>query len=431
MFNPATIQTCLSGLIGFRQHYNAGYDRYDADIVASAAGLYIDSSAHSLLTIENIAAIAENFSKTDVSAYSAVTTYAIGDIVKEGANIYESLVAANLNNLPSTSAAQWLPTNLLSAYLRRLVKGSSLNLFNKVFAQKKLYEVAKTLLTDTALYDGVGNLARKIAKLSRFVGFRITPNFKDTVINVSWAGFQFDTINPAFKLYVYHSSQHEPLQEITFGLSKAISFEWKELQTLLSLRYSSSATNTKGYFYIGYYEDDLLGQAIWKEQSFSGAACSSCNNLDSYLWRQWNKYFSIQSIYVEEAWLDGDRNLFVEEKAIELGNQNWGLNFKLQVQCDVSDVICRTKMAFGDALVKQVVHDLLRDMAYSMRDNQKKEKVTQLAHYALENKENHTKGAIKELEDAVKNVSFDLSGMNNVCLPCNDAGRGVTISSVF
>jgi hypothetical protein len=431
MFNPTTIQTCLSGLIGFRQHYNTAYDRYDSDIVASAAGLYIDNSAHSLITVENISAIAENFSKTDVSAYSNAITYAKGDIVKDSSIIYESLVANNLNHTPASSASYWRVTNLTSAYLRRLVNSASINLFNKVFAQKKLYEVAKTLLTDTSLYDGVGNLARKITKFSRFVGFRISPNFNDTVINISWAGFQFDTINPAFKLYVYHSSQNEPIKEITLALSKAISFEWKELTELLSLNYSSSATNTKGYFYIGYYEDDLVGQAIWKEQSFSGAACASCNNLDSYLWRQWNKYFSIQSFYVEEAWLDAGRNLFVEDKAIELGNQNWGMNLKLQVQCDVSDVICRSKMAFGDALVKQVVHDLLRDMAYSMRDNQKKEKVSQLAHYALENKENHTKGVIAELDTAVKNVSFDLSSMSSVCLPCNTGGAGISISSVF
>lgn len=436
MFNPLTIETCLSGLIGFRQHYNNGYDRYDSDIAASLTGLWIDNSAHSLINIENISAIADNFSKTDISEYNAAITYAKGDIVRHTAlsvtTIYESLVATNLAHTPSVSPTYWRSTNLLSAYLRRSLKGSSLNLFNTVFAQKKIYEAAKTLLSDTSLYEGVGNLSRKIAKLSRFVGFRIQPNTPDTVITISSAGFQFDTANPTFKLYLYHSSQNAWLSEITLDISTPISFTWKELAAALSLNYNNSTTNTRGYYYIGYYEDDLVGQAIWKEQGFSGSACSSCNNLDTYLYKQWSKFFTVQPIYVENAWLDGDRNLFNEEKTIEIGNQNWGINLKIQVQCDVSDLLCRNKMAFGDALKKQVVHDLLRDMAYSMRDNQKKEKVAQMAMLALKgDKQDYSKGAEADLNDAVKTVSFDISTLSKVCLPCNDAGNGVEYGSVF
>lgn len=107
------------------------------------------------------------------------------------------------------------------------------------------------------------------------------------------------------------------------------------------------------------------------------------------------------------------------------------MNFKIQVGCDISDLICRNKLAFADALRKQVIHDLIRDMAFSMRDNQKKEKVSQMAHYALENKENNTKGIVKELEEAVKAVSFDLSSLSSVCLPCNDGGSGIIMTSVY
>lgn len=431
MFNPATIQTCLSGLIGFRQHYNNGYDRYDTDIAASLTGMYIDSSAHSLFTIENISACAENFSKTDVSLYSNAIIYAKGDVVKDVNIIYYSLQDTNLNHTPASSSTYWKTTNLLSAYLRRLLNGASLNLFNAVFTNRKLYEVAKTVLTDTSLYEGVGNLSRKVTKMSRFVGYRINPVYPDTVINISHIGMQLDTANPSLDLYIYHSSQSNYIKKITVDISTPISFQWKELTELLSLYCISSATNTKGRFYIGYYENDLTGQAIWKEQLWSGASCSSCNNLDMYLYKQWSKYFSIQPVYVENAWLQSDKTIFNEEKIIELSNQNWGMNLKVQVNCDVSDLICRNKFAFGEALRKQLTHDLLREMAFSLRSNQKKEKVAQMAAYALENKENNTKGAIKELEEVVKTVSLDLSGLSDICLPCADAGNGLQYTSVF
>jgi hypothetical protein len=277
----------------------------------------------------------------------------------------------------------------------------------------------------------VGSLARKVTKLSRFVCFRINPKYPDTVISINYAGFQFDTANPAFDLYVYHSSQSDYLKKITLDISTPINFTWKQLAETLTLSFNSSAYNDGGYFYIGYYEDDLVGQAIWKEQNFAGPGCSSCNNIDIYLQRQWGKFVAIQPCYVEEAWLDDDKKMFDEEKVIEVNNQNWGMNFKIQVGCDISDLICRNKLAFADALRKQVIHDLIRDMAFSMRDNQKKEKVSQMAHYALENKENNTKGIVKELEEAVKAVSFDLSSLSSVCLPCNDGGSGIIMTSVY
>ena len=431
MFTPSTIESCLSGLIGFRQHYNNAYDRIDADVAASSAGIYIDSSAHSLLTIENIAAIAENFNKTDVSAYSAGTTYAKGDVVKDVNIVYRSLQGSNTAHTPASSPTWWKATNLMSAYLYRLLNSASINLFNAVFSHRKLYEAVKTLLTDTSLYDGVGNLSRKVTKLSRFVGFRINPQYPDTVISIPSMGFQFDTVNPALDIYVYHSSQSDYLKKITVNVATAINFTWKELSETISLKFNSTSYNDGGSFYIGYYEDDLVGQAIWKDQAFGGPACQSCNGLNQYLYNQWSKFFSVQPVYVEEAWLDVDKKMFNEEKVVEISNTNWGLNMKMQVTCDVSDLVCRNKMAFADALRKQVVHDLLSDMAYSMRDNQKKEKVSQMAMYALENKENYTKGVMKELEEAVKNVSFDISTMSSVCLPCNNGGHGVSISSMY
>jgi hypothetical protein len=432
MFNATTIQSCLSGLIGFKQHYNSAYDRLDSDVSAALTGIYIDQTVHSLFTIENIAAVAENFSNTDVVAWSGTVTYKKGDIVLSASKIYESKVDDNTNNTPASSTSQWLETNLLSAYLRRLINGASLNLFTSVFQQKKLYEAGKTLLTDVSLYDGVGNLSKKVAKMSRFVGYQITPKFKDTVITIQWAGFQFDTANPEFPLYVYHSSQRDPIEEITVNVNTPVSFTWKELSTTLKLRANSNTYGDNGTFFIGYYEDDLIGRAIWKDQSFSGSSCSSCSNIDSYLYRQWSKYFRLEPFYVEEAYLNDDKTIFDVEKAIYLTNQNWGLNFKLQVQCDLSDFICRSKFIFADALKKQVTHDLLRDMAYSMRDNQRKEKVQQLAMLALKgDKQDYGKGAEADLQDAIKAISFDMSGISGVCMPCNSAGNGIVYSSHF
>ncbi|MBL7738714.1 MAG: hypothetical protein JNK14_05805 [Chitinophagaceae bacterium] len=435
MFNAETIQACLYGLIGFRQHNNAAYDRYDSTVAASSSGVYIDSTAHSLFTIENISACAENFANTEISAYAAGTTYAKGDLVLSSGIVYESKVNSNVGNTPDSSPTQWLVTNLLSAYLRRLMNGSINNLFTSVIAEKKLYEVSKTLLTDISLYDGVGNLAKKITKMSRFVGFVITPKYKDTVVNISYAGFQFDTANPDLDLYVYHSSQSDPIATINFNIATPISFSWKQLATVQRLQANSNTYNDHGCFYVGYYEDDLQGRAIWREQSFEGVSCASCSGLNSYLYNQWSRYVAIQPFYVEEAYIEAGRTIFDTEKIIEVNNQNWGLNFKLQVQCDISDFICRSSAIFTDALRKQVIHDLLRDMAFSMRDNQRNEKVGQMAMLSLKGDFSSFRQDFNtyenQLASAIKGLSFDMSGISDVCVPCNAAGSGIEYSSHF
>jgi hypothetical protein len=432
MFTPSIIQTCLQSLVGFPQTYLKDYSKIDADLVTSNSGVMIDQSAHPLLTLENITASAKDYLNTEILDYSSGTTYAINEVVNSGNIIYYSLQNANLNHTPASSSTYWQPTTLVSFYLRRIMKGAALNLFNNLFTQKKLYEAAKTLLTDVSLYDGVGSLKNTVTKLSRFVGFKIIPKSPDTVITISSMGFQLDTVNPTLPIYVYHGSQTEPVLQFNINVDKATSFTWKTLETAIKLYYNNESIGDGGVYYIGYYEDDLTGKAIWRQTTFNTGGCSSCNQLNNYLFTKWSKFVGIQPFYVENANLDEDKNIFDTDKTIDLSNQNWGLNLKIQVQCDVSNVICRNKYVFTNAYKTQIVRDLLNDMAYSVRDNQLKQKVQQMAMLALKgDKQDYSKGVDQELCDAIKAVSFDFSDMNSACIPCGVGGAGVEISSMY
>lgn len=441
MYSPTQIKSCFAGLVGFPQTFSKDVDKLDADLTTSLSGMMLDQSSHPLITIENIAAITEMFLSSEVQAYSAVKTYTKDYIVYDstsentaliGSNVFISLIDNNLNHLPNTSATQWRKTNLISIYLRRVVEGASINLFNAVFTQKKLYELAKTLLTDTSLYEGVGNLNKTVTKYSRFVGYKITPKAQDTVISISTLGMQFTAANPVFKLYVYHSSQLDPLQIITIAHDKPVSFQWKALEEVLSLPYIDDTIDRGGTYYIGYYEDDLVGSAIWKETNFAGTGCSSCNGQNGHLYKQWNKFMELQPFYVDHSNLNVDRTFFDTWKVVNITNQNYGLNFKIKVQCDVSNFICNNKLIFGNAYKVQMVHDILNDMAYSMRDNQKKEKAGQMAALALNgDKQDYAKGVKADLQDAIKVISFDMSGISRQCLPCDTYAGGITMTSVY
>lgn len=431
MFSAPTIQTAFSRLVGFRQTIQSGFDKLDADIIASSSGILIDQiSGHPLITAENIFSCAEVFKKENVRAWDNSIAYVKEDLVLKNSKVYRS-IQDGTNKDPETQSEFWSETNLLSAFLRSVQNSAAINVFNAVFAKRKLHEVAKTLLTDTSLYDGTGSLTNKITKLGRFVGYRIKPRYRDTVLIISAAGFQFDTVNPNFKLYVYQGSSLEPISEIDINHTKAVTFEWHPLGTEIKLRFNAEALNDNCYYYIGYYESELVGQAIWKENVVFDKGCSSCNSVNSLLYERWSNFFEIQPIYVASTYVNEDRTMFEEDKQILLSNQNWGMNFRFQVHCDVTDMICRNKNAFIDAIKLQMVHDILNTMAYSMRDNQQKQKVSQMAFYALENKDNYEKGIRSQLNKAIEGVSFDLSEINKVCLPCTKASSGVKIKSVF
>jgi hypothetical protein len=87
----------------------------------------------------------------------------------------------------------------------------------------------------------------------------------------------------------------------------------------------------------------------------------------------------------------------------------------MTVQCDVSSLICKSKNILTDVLARQITVDLLQEMTYSLRDNQQKQKVAQLAAVALDNQENGQYGEAKKLNKAVQALSFDLSQISDVC----------------
>lgn len=419
------------GLVGFQQTYLKCYDKIDADLTSSLSGIFIDQSAHPLITLENITALAKDYLNSEILDYDATVTYNKNDIVVAADIVYYSLQDDNTNKTPVSEPTWWQASALVSFYLKRVMRGAAINLFNSTFTNKKLYESAKTLLADLSLYEGTGNLKNKVSKTGRFVAYKITPKQSDTVITISQIGFQADTVNDALPFYVYHDSQNDPIATFDLNVSKAVSFTWATLETALKLYFNSDDAGDGGNYYIGYYEEDLIGQAIWRETLFSGNGCASCGGINSTLYNRWRKFINVQPIYVDADFLDDDRNLFDVDHVVYIGNQNWGMNLRLTVQCDVSDFICRNKFVFTDAYKLQIVHDILNDMAYSVRDNQLKQKVQQMAMLALKgDKEDYYKGVNSELCDAIKAITFDMSDINHLCVSCKNY-MGIEVSSVY
>lgn len=425
MYRENDLQTCLFGLVGFRQNDNPKYASLAPSLLVSSSGLRFQD-AHPLLTIENIDQSLTNYDAFNYDAYEADQEYAIGDKVRAvNLKVYESLVAENEGNEPSASPDEWVEVPLFSQKLEALVRSSINKVAVSIFQNKKLRAATKSLIENVQLFDGNGSLTDKEIKLGRFVGFKLLiEDHRDLVTIVRRIGTQFSAANPDFKLYIFHTSQEEPIHVIDLALTKVNSFEWKTIDRTLA--YLSDDYAPGGSFRIGYYEDLLVGQAINRGYDFavSPMPCT-CNNWYQ-LYTKWSKYIRVEPFAVTpaaELLPDPDGTgalLWPTESEITYYNKSFGLNLDLSVKCDTTDFLCREKTLFVDAIYKQVAADLLSEMAYSVRNNVIAKEVRELATFALLTKPDGNPGMAKQLEKAIAALDFDTSDLNEACLPCNE-----------
>lgn len=430
MYRESDFQACLASLVGWRQNDNPDYPNLPPSLTMSRSGLYFQDE-HALITLENIDQCFKNYDKYNFAAYAIGTTYASGNRVRyTDGNVYESLQSANIGNNPTdANSPWWSPVSLLALKLQQLTSAAATKMLSRIFVEKKMNQVTKSIFENIQLFDGAGSLTNKELGQSRFVGFEIfLKDNKDLVTIIRRVGTQFSQANPDFKLYIFHSSQIAPILSLTMALAKAMSFEWTPVLDgagPVTLAYLNDNYSVGGSFYIGYYESDLVGQAINRGYDFGVAPsyCSTCNNNWKY-WSSWSEYVVIQPFTVSNVDLpdpvDGVPQLWDINRNNYAFTKNFGLNLDLTVKCDVTDFLCRENTLFADVMMKQVCVDVLNLIAFSTRNNVIAKETQQMAIFELGNKDNNTPGANTRFEKSLKAMSFDISDMNDACLPCDN-----------
>lgn len=430
MFIKSTVIECLFGLAGFRQTSNPDYPQLTDSLIETQSGLFYQDE-QPLITIENIDQSLKNYDKYIYPAYVALTEYLKGQQVEFNGQAYESLVGTialpNTGNQPDISPAEWVALNLLSEKLTGLVKSSINKVLTTVMNNKKIRENTKGILDDIYLFDGVGRMRDKEVKKGRFVGlsFKVKRQ-RDLVAIIKKIGLQFDSVNNAFDLYLFHSSQEDPIKKFTYDVTGKSSMNW-QIQENFVLTYNGIEFDAGGVFYLGYYEEDLTGQAINKTYNWGASpSCASCNRSYGY-YQQWSNYFDFIPISISSSELTdikpsdpGGAKLFDIDRLAYHYDANFGINLEVTAQCDLTEFICGNKELFTDAILLQVAHDILMEIAYNTRNNVISKEIRTLAMYELDNRENNTPGLIKRLNKEIEGIDFEMSNLNSVCQTCLD-----------
>ena len=416
MFDISTVRNHLIKQIGYQNTHDTDELPLDvnSDITTAESGLYYNDE-FSLLELANLRQISPFQEGFNYGPYEVGSTYSTGDKVKGDTNsseLYRSLVDNNLGN-DLTDSNSWERIYPFSEWLERKTKAFINKFINELVNQRKLKSYAKTLLSDTALFSSNGRRNNTEAKKGRFVGFKIRQlTQKNTRILIDKLGFQFTQPQTDLPIYVYHSSQEDPIQTVNITTTKTNSFEWVRPTEEIALDYWSDDYNVGGFFYYGYYEDDLVGQAINYNYDYDKLGCQTCNYSQAQEYKKYARFVEVRPMTVN--------NVAVDRKLWDLSNDNvtvnksFGLNMSFSVKCDLTDFLVKNSDIMLNALLVASKLWVCEEVLNNSRDNTLVDKLKQFAAINLdENKLDIKKAYMNE----INSIDFDFSDLGTVCCP--------------
>lgn len=421
MIRIADIQDKMLHLVGWKQSYDLSDIMLSSNLTQTESGMYFQQ-IHPLLTLDNLRSIAPDFQNYNWQVHDTTKTYKSGEVVRVDDSLYKAIqdVPAETEIL---DADYWTETNPFSEWLEEKTKASIVKLINKFINMKLAGKATKSLIENKILFDGTGRLTNKIENRNKLVGFEIdTVRSKGVTVKIDKIGLQM-TEPGSYTLYIFHSSNPEPIYTLTFEKTKANSLEWFKPKDDILLPYESINTDAGGSWYLVYKQSELPenAQAIYKDRDWSTGPCKACSRSEFLAYQAWSRYIEVHPFYIsEDEEFDPEIMNFTYDK-------NYGINLEVSAYCDLTDFIIRQRAMFQDVLSKQVAIDFLREFAYNpnVRTNRHSinaSKLDILTELDGDSNSMRQSGLSYELDIALKALSISTQGLDRVCLPCVNNG---------
>lgn len=421
MIRIADIQDKMLHLVGWKQSYDLSDIMLSSNLTQTESGMYFQQ-IHPLLTLDNLRSIAPDFQNYNWQVHNVNKAYKYGEVVRIDDSLYKAIqdVPAETDILDSE---YWSETNPFSEWLEEKTKASIVKLVNKFINMKLADKATKSLIENKILFDGTGRLTNKIENRNRLVGFEIdTVRSKGVTVKIDKIGLQM-TEPGSYTLYIFHSSNPEPIYTLTFEKTKANSLEWFKPKDDILLPYESANTDAGGSWYLVYKQSELPenAQAIYKDRDWSTGPCKACSRSEFLAYQAWSRYIEVHPFYIsEDEEFDPEIMNFTYDK-------NYGINLEVSAYCDLTDFIIKQRAMFQDVLSKQVAIDFLREFAYNpnVRTNRHSinaSKLDILVELDGDSNSMRQSGLSYELDIALKALSISTQGLDRVCLPCVNNG---------
>lgn len=413
-----------------------GWERYTALAEASdwfefeeSESYLLYNDAHPLLTPQNIASIMPEDFYTRYSTYSDGTSYPVGSRVRVGKTIYYAVTQTT--GAPTEEASGWVEFPAIYDYQLYQVDKGTTQVMQRFLAEKQINKENKPLLERRTFFDGAGRLNATVENRSKLVGFEIVPvRSMGVTTKIERIGFQGSGATGTITIYIFHSSQVNPLYTLNFDYTNSSGgFQWFTPSTDVYLPYIASTNDSGGAWFLCYNQDDLPSglEAINVSKDWSRDPCGTCNVGSLQTWREITKYIQISPFCYDAPSTFAQYPECPDVEYLAYTNtSNYGLNVEISVECDLTDFIISQRLMFADVLQKQVAYNVLRTMAMNpdVRVNRNQSNVGRMEIlYELDgNTQGRKTGLGVDLDKAYKAIDIDTKGIDRVCLTCNNHG---------
>lgn len=427
MYRLNDIVNSFRGLVGWESEGES----LSTDNTASDSGLYFQE-AHPLLTLRAIKGIMPEDYSERYETYIKTKTYSKGDRVRQYTSIvYISLVDDNKGN-DVLETAYWAEYDPLNDYLSELTTRGIKKVATTFIRDKVIGMETKNIIDRRCLFDGTGRIDAKIPNNGKIVGFEITPLRSGGITTkIEKIGLQFYGNVGEVTMYLFHSSKREPIWTKTFNYTKDNgTFLWFDVEETF-LPYVNSEVNAGGSWYLVYNQAELPSymEGINFGRDWSREPCGTCNKGDLALWRLMTRYVEFSPFYVSVDNWDGQ--LWDIANNIYTNTLNYGINVMFSVGCDLTDTMMASRLDFANAIQLQVASDSLRTLALNpevsvnrVQYNADRNNIL----YETDGDGQGIKGLAGDLNRAFKALSFDMKGLDDICLACKS--KGVKFGSI-
>ena len=365
MFTSSSIISAGSDLVGWRQSANSAYTTLDAELTTSQSGLYVNA-----------------------------------------------LPGVDFDMIENMKGEDWADTN---TYLKAVHQDEITNLVTGFVNSAKSKLTSRHLLSNFDVVNGVADYTNLATKAGRFVGWVIKPHESlNTIIDIKKIGLQLSA-SQNLTIYLYETSQQAAVASQSVSYTSALSLQWF---TLTGFQCSYRGTyGSRQQYILGYFEDDLTGSSV--KFDFD----CGCDNAPS---RQFGKYVGITPISIETSKLNGVLLPSTYDLTSYYDDASYGLYAKINVTCDITDVILDNIDVFSKAMQYAVAIRIMDDYISSKRINA----ITDHRKYVEATKEIKAKyyaylhGWVDDTgfkhRGIIDDITIDFSGMDAICLPCKD-----------
>lgn len=415
-------------VVGWEQAYNPT-DIIDEKLTESESGLYFQG-AHPLCTLENIRSIMPDDFIYKYPKWSETETYAVDAKVSLHGKIWRALLE-NVNEEPGEDNSNWELYNYVSDFLEKLTLTGIANVIQKFTQIKQLERETRNLLERRTFFDGAGRIKATLQNTHKLVGFEITPvRSMGVTTKIERIGLQMTGGTGIVKLYLFHSSQIDPLQTFEVEFTKINGgFQWFDMKDCY-LPYISDETNAGGSWYLCYNQDELPTgmEAINISKDWSREPCGTCNIGSVEAWRELTKYLQISPFMQQAPTTFAEfPELWDVATTMYTNTLNYGLNLEISVGCDLTDFIIKQRQIFQTVIQLQVAANALRTMAMNpnVRVNRNQSNASRMdILYELDGNTSGVRpgGLGYELKKAYEALRLDTQGLDRVCLSCNNHG---------